>query len=337
MKFDEESLASLRFRLSDYLTNCGVSLKTKGNRLVASCPVHDDRNPSFSVFGKRHEMAGCFPCGFTGDIFATSQWLGRSSSFVESVQDVAATVGVHLPGVSEGGRVKVHATRPRPAEKVGQESTKATGIKWPAKLFKDNGDILREFCVSRAIDHSTGWILQEAGIVRFCGIRGDLCFTVTDSSLIAAEIRKVDRSCFFDDRKAYPLAGVDKSWLPGMDMLRKAPPDTGVILTEGATDLITAFHLYAQYSRSRSGNDLSWQPATLLGAACKNLHPDCAEMLRGRRVRIVPDADAAGEMMAHFWADKLTSLKCSVEIVQIPAGKDLTDIAPTLNPKDLFQ
>ncbi|MBK1853699.1 toprim domain-containing protein [Verrucomicrobiaceae bacterium 5K15] len=111
-RFDENTLAEIRHRLPDYLEASGVVLSPKGTRLVGRCPVHDDRSPSFAVFGSDHENCGCHPCGFTGDVFKLSQWLGRSSSFPDAVREVAAVLGVHLSQEPNG-----RATRPATARK----------------------------------------------------------------------------------------------------------------------------------------------------------------------------------------------------------------------------
>lgn len=112
IRYEESTLAALRARLPDYLEAAGVNLRRNGTRLIGRCPVHEDRSPSFAVFGTHHETCGCHPCGFTGDVFATSKWLGRSSTFPEAVQDVAAVLGVSLPDQSKGT-----ATRPTTAPK----------------------------------------------------------------------------------------------------------------------------------------------------------------------------------------------------------------------------
>jgi len=74
--YDDDFIASLRRRLAEYIKRIGVELTKRGNRLVGKCPVHDDSKPSFALFGTHHEAAGCYPCGFTGDVLAVSQWLG---------------------------------------------------------------------------------------------------------------------------------------------------------------------------------------------------------------------------------------------------------------------
>lgn len=107
--FQEFLLNPLRVRLPEYLAARGVELRRIGTRLVARCPVHEDRSPSFAVFGTHHDSCGCYPCGFKGDVFAVSRWLGRSSTFPEAVAEVSATLGIHLPDAPAG-----RATRPQP-------------------------------------------------------------------------------------------------------------------------------------------------------------------------------------------------------------------------------
>ncbi len=115
-RFHLAALEAMRYRLPDYLAARGVELRRNGTRLVGRCPVHDDRAPSFAVFGTDYETCGCFPCGFTGDVFEVSKWLGRSSTFPEAVADVAATLGVYLPQSTAGTATRPATVPPRPAK-----------------------------------------------------------------------------------------------------------------------------------------------------------------------------------------------------------------------------
>lgn len=120
MRYDPEILAALRQRLPDYMAAIGVELRRNGSRLVGHCPMHDDRNPSFAVFGQRNETAGCYPCGFAGDVFVVAEWMGRAGAFPEAVRHVADTLGVHIP--DDGRSPPRVATRtgmpiPRPESK----------------------------------------------------------------------------------------------------------------------------------------------------------------------------------------------------------------------------
>jgi hypothetical protein len=117
-RFDADTLAALRARLPDYLQACGLELRRQGNRLVTHCPVHDDRSPSFAVFGQRHETCGCHPCAFTGDVFAAAQWMGRAGSFPEAVKQVAAALGAYLPdGTASPATAATRAAKPMPRPK----------------------------------------------------------------------------------------------------------------------------------------------------------------------------------------------------------------------------
>ncbi len=117
MSSHHRSLDTLRPRLPEYLQNIGLELHKNGTRLVGRCPVHDDRTPSFAVFGKHHETCGCHPCGFTGDVFALSEWLGRASSFPEAMRDVAAVLGVHVQQELQGSGKRPALSTPRPERK----------------------------------------------------------------------------------------------------------------------------------------------------------------------------------------------------------------------------
>ncbi len=111
----EDTLAALRTRLADYLAVLGVELRKNGTRLVGRCPVHEDRTPSFAVFGASLETCGCHPCGFTGDVFKLSRWLGRSSTFPDAVRDVASVLGVYLPQSTGGSVTRAFTAKQAPA------------------------------------------------------------------------------------------------------------------------------------------------------------------------------------------------------------------------------
>ena len=91
-----------------------------------------------------------------------------------------------------------------------------------------------------------------------------------------------------------------------------------------------------RYRKHHGGKNL-WAPAAVLGASCRNLHHDAARILRGRYVRIVPDADAAGDVMAERWSDLLRSHGCTVDVVDLPRGTDLSENLNSMIPTEIFQ
>lgn len=90
-------LDPLRIRLADYLERTGTELKKQGTRYTGHCPHHEDAKPSFAVYGSRSSVCGCYPCGFTGDVFAVALWLGRASNFRDAVRHVAEVLGERIP------------------------------------------------------------------------------------------------------------------------------------------------------------------------------------------------------------------------------------------------
>ena len=74
----------------------------------------------------------------------------------------------------------------------------------------------------------------------------------------------------------------------------------------------------------------------ILGAGCKAIDPECANLIRGRHVRLVPDADDAGDRMATHWTEVFRNLGCPVDVVTLPRGTDLSDHLQTINPNELF-
>jgi DNA primase len=77
-----------------------LRLKRAGRTLIALCPFHGERTPSFHVYEDGHY--NCFGCGAHGDVFT---WLrqARGMSFreaVEYLQGARPTTSLVAPGGS---------------------------------------------------------------------------------------------------------------------------------------------------------------------------------------------------------------------------------------------
>lgn len=73
------------------------SFKRNGNRAVAVCPFHNDRNPSLSIDSTR-QIYKCFSCGAGGDVFRFVQDYSRlpgqnELTFGQAVQHVSSSFG----------------------------------------------------------------------------------------------------------------------------------------------------------------------------------------------------------------------------------------------------
>jgi hypothetical protein len=284
----------------------------------SSCksPFRADRSPSFSI----HSDGKAWTDHATGD----------GGDVIEFIRH---GIGGDHKDVREWLRARIGTYTAPTAPAKASQAPKV--IQWPGEMIEGTTATWEAFAKHRGLTFPAVHAMVQAGILRFIKLPdGAKCYVVTDGSHRAAEIRRMDGKPF-GESKAYPLRGVDKSWLPGIELLSGAPKTTAVLITEGATDLLSAIDLYSRYRRHHEGRD-SWQPVALLGAGCKNLHTEAAKLIRGRRVRIAPDADAAGDIMADHWSGLLRKIGCEVDVVTLPKGTDLTDHLLTLSPTDLF-
>ncbi len=290
----------------------------------ASCrsPFRVERNPSFAIFadGRAWKDHGT---GEGGDV----------------IEFLRVGLGCDHAGVRDYLLERGGANRLEAPARAPQRAAKAPdpprSIQWPAELVPGNAETWRAFAAKMRMHPTAINIAVHAGVLRFCKIDGVRCFALTDAANRAGEIRRIDGG-MFGTRKAYPLAGVDKSWLPGAELLKGARKEAGIFLTEGPRDYLAALGLYSTYKREHGG-EKSWLPAAVLGAGCKRLHPELVPWFRGRRVRICPDADTAGDAMGEAWKALLLDLGCTVDLVKLVRGKDLFDVAGEIQPEALFR
>jgi len=297
-----------KFTIADAWQMLGLPSEPKPS---CKSPFRDEKSPSFSI----HADGKAFKDHATGDGGDVIEFirLAIAGDHRDVRQWLSDRIGNHTP------------VNPPQAAK---------DIEWPAELVQGTTATWKAFARLRDITYPATWSMVQAGVLRFCKIDGVKCFVITDDSRMAAEIRRMDGKPFTVS-KAYPLRGVNKSWMPGIELLKKATLETSVLITEGATDLLAAIDLYSRYRRCDDGNH-SWQPVAMLGAGCKQLHPQAKIILKGRHVRLVPDADPAGDKMADHWTKALRKIGCSVDVVTLPQGTDLTDHLLTLKPSELF-
>jgi DNA primase len=288
-------------------------------RATCKSPFRDERTPSFSIFDN----------GKAWKDHAT----GEGGDVVEFIKHA---LGCDYSEVRAWLRERIgidfHDYHPEPRKKV---DTPPKSIKWTSELVTGTAETWKAFSKLRGYSYPGVHVMVQSGILRFTKVADYKCFVVTDETRRAAEIRRLDCGTF-GTSKAYPLQGVDKSWLPGLALLKDAPKSHKLILVEGATDLLAALDLYTRYRKHHAGKN-GWSPAAVLGASCRNLHPEAVSIIRGRYVRIIPDADAAGDQMADTWQELLRKHGCTVDVVDLPRGSDLSDNLNSIIPTELFQ
>ncbi len=291
-------------------------------------PLREERRPSFSIYDGGRKFKDHGGDGAQGDLIAFVQaatdWNHAEirDYFIERLGIDRGSGGNNCPHLQE-------RSGPHNGDHLSARSSKP--IAWPSELVKGSEEAWEAFARLRGYSYPAVWTMTEAGILRFSVISGDKCIVITDNERRAAEIRRVDGGLFSSGSKAYPLKGVDKSWLVGAALLADG---ADVLITEGATDLLTALNLYVEHRKA--GGKRIWCPMALLGSKCKRLDPGLLEQIKGRHVRLVPDGDDDGDRMRDTWTAMLTNAGCPVDVIRTPRGKDLSDVMAEIEPAEVF-
>lgn len=90
-----------------------VPVRRRGRSVVALCPFHDEKTPSFTIYPDTQHFK-CYGCGKAGDVF-TFVMEREGLSFREALEVLAERAGVSTEGLFGGGRrdaprVDVHGT-----------------------------------------------------------------------------------------------------------------------------------------------------------------------------------------------------------------------------------
>jgi DNA primase catalytic core len=110
--------------LADIVTERGITLKRKGQTLVASCPFHEEKTPSFTVTPTKG-LFHCFGCGVAGDVigFVTRH---DGVSFTDAMEGLARRAGLDMSKLMEARptlkrQVPVEARTPPPVSTSAPE------------------------------------------------------------------------------------------------------------------------------------------------------------------------------------------------------------------------
>ena len=145
MRYGEGLLEEIR-RRTDLVALVGrrVKLVRKGRVMWGCCPFHAEKSPSFKVENERR-LYKCFGCGKGGDCF---RWLIETEglSFPESVEKLAAEVGVELPKWSPEDEEREQK------KKSLYDVVELAAKFYEAQLFEPAGREAREYLKGRGLD-----------------------------------------------------------------------------------------------------------------------------------------------------------------------------------------
>lgn len=287
-------------------------------------PFREDRSPSFSVYADGRRFKD-FSTGLEGDAV---DFLAEA---LELSAGDACRKFIELAGGETLPPVAMRQAKPkRKPERKGKpilpELSRGTFAQWE-RLAAGRGFSIDG--IRYAVDK---------GLLRFAEMFRAECWLVLDGTRQNAQARRLDGLPFIETthlpaRKSHTIAGSRASWPLGLPELAKMRAG---LIVEGGPDLIAA----CDYIAGSCKMDVA--PIAILGAA-QRFTPDALAACRGRRLRIIADADTAGAHAADRWRDALEAVGAAVDVFDLrpflpPGGTDLNDalIAGNLNAGEVL-
>ena len=101
MQVTKEGIEQIKVanELAAVLAERGIATKKKGKSLVASCPFHEEKTPSFTVTPSKG-LFHCFGCGISGDVIGFVSRYDKVS-FSEALETLAHRAGLSLEKIME--------------------------------------------------------------------------------------------------------------------------------------------------------------------------------------------------------------------------------------------
>ena len=153
----------------------GGELRISGNRAYAQCFIHEDRNPSLTIYQNSNSWY-CFSCQAGGDGIDLVRYV-MNLSFKEAVQTLAADFGIILP---EAAMVADQAVARAKAKKlIKRRQLEDAYLKKENEVYQRLTDRLRRIC--SLVDS----IRTEDDLIRV----GDFCHTETRLEYVVETFR----------------------------------------------------------------------------------------------------------------------------------------------------
>jgi hypothetical protein len=279
-------------------------------------PFRPDRNPSFSIT-RDGQAFHDFATGDKGDV--VTFWARATGLPVtDACKSFITYAGTGQSSLSPITRITSPASPPAERQK-------------PDLPPMQRGDhkrlqVLAQF---RNLSVEGLQLASERGLLHFALLKTLSAWIVTDSERVNAQARRMDGGLWqhlSEPAKAWTLPGCWASWPIGIQEAKDFPV---IALMEGAPDLLAAHHFI--YAEGRE-HDVS---AVCITGASNRIHESALPHFIGKRVRIYPHLDKAGQDAAPRWTAQLESVNATVDCfdlsdIPMTSGqpvKDLNDLA----------
>lgn len=339
-KFNEDFLNELRSRCDlESIASKYVELKKKGNSILALCPFHSEKTPSFNINSAK-QLFYCFGCGAGGDVITFIMKI-ENLSYGEAVAYLAEQAGMELPSedsyeselshlrkrILEMNRLAARFYYDKLISKEGTNAlqylkdrklTERTIIRFGLGYSPDSWDALTNYLKSKGYTNEE---LKASGLVSvsrkegkteriFDRFRNRVMFPIIDqrNNVIGFGGRAMS-----DDPAKYLNTSETLVFKKGKNLYAlnyaKNSKRDGLILCEGYMDVISLHQAGFNNAVAALGTAFTPEQARLIHSITDNVY-------------LCYDSDAAGQNATKRALDILNSVDIKVKIIIISGGKD---------------
>lgn len=346
MEITREGIEQIKVsnELGAVIAERGIVVKRKGRSLVASCPFHEEKTPSFTITPSKG-LFHCFGCGASGDVFGFVSRYDQVT-FAEALEVLAKRAGLSLSEVmKERGR-----------------SRRATSTKKTKVSTQEPASVSPEL-LSRVVEHYHKSFCEREDAQEYLRKRG-----LTDAQLVVDyKIGYADGSLL----KRIPKQGELRKELVSLGVLTKQvrellggcivvpipEPLTGQWVSLYGRGMKTQRHCYLpgpfrgiiNYQAAKAGSEiiltesildaLSFHQAGITNAiplyGTNGFTSDHLDLLKResiQQVTLALDNDEPGRRAAESIKEKITSAGIRVRTASFPDGtKDANELLVSRN------
>lgn len=323
-----------RIDIGDYISRY-VPLKHAGSVLSGSCPFHNERTPSFTVFPNTRTYH-CFGCGAGGDVISFSMAI-NGLDYPDALRILAKEVGIDIPETSKGNESGIKKSRI-------YEANKEAARFFHQCLMNEDGKKALEYLRERNLSLTTikrfgiGYAPDSwDGLYKFLKEKG-----FEDKELDAAFLCKKGKNGksydIFRNRIAFPLISTTGEVL-GFSARRLNEADERKYVNTSDTPVFkkSKFVFALNIAKAHSASELIMCEGCVDAIALHQAGFDGAVATLGtaitpeqsrtlakytKKIYLCYDSDSAGQIAAEKGIKLLTQLGVSSKVVKVTGAKD---------------